>query len=201
MASIRSIHTAYLVVVGAVIFAIAAAFLLIQPLIGSITEIRTSIAETRATTAEREQFLQSVNRKIAELHLLRQHEQKLAVVLPETKREEDIVRIFHHSAAETGVVLNNIQNGSAGAQSNLNALRARGEAAGVPNSVGVMEYLTQGQGTYQQIRAFVDALEKSPRLATIKSIELARSQEDSNQLSVTLSAEFYVQIEESFTNP
>jgi Tfp pilus assembly protein PilO len=193
MAANPSLNTPYVVLSGTVLVAIAAFFLLFQPMVEEITNTQSEIRARELTLQEREQFLRTIDRKSTELQAHREHEQRLAVILPDEERIEDALRIIHNSSQVAGVAVERVTNNSGSVQARTSTQRARGEAVNLPDDVMPLSFSITFEGTYQQFRAFASELERAPRLMNISHINMSRTGEGAERLSGTMVIEFYTQ--------
>ena len=187
----QSLNMPYLLVAGAIVFAVIFGFSVINPAITTAFETRAAIEESRADLAEREAFLRTLDSKVAELEINREHETRLATILPREERMEDALRILHRAAEASGVQIEQITNNSDAVQAQSRARQSRGEVEALPDSVLPLSLNIASVSTYQSFRAFLTAIERTPRLMDVSSIVLQRSQEDPNILTGRISIEFY----------
>ncbi len=188
-----SLNMPYIVLSGVAITSVAIGFAFIRPVISDIRETQHQITEKESLLRERQQFLQNMDRKIAELQLNQQHEQRLRVVLPEEEAVEDVLRIIHQSAQTAGVIVQSVDNNSASVESHIQAQRARGEDLSIPASAVPLAFGIKLNGTYQQLRAFLAELERSPRLTDVTTITITRNEQDPLQLGIDMTLQFYRQ--------
>lgn len=186
-----SLTTAYLVLAGAVIAAVAMVVITIQPLVRDIGVVRGDISLARARLVEREDFLRTLDAKVAALARESQHERQLNVVLPVADEHQDVVRIIHQAGIASGGVVRQLNNISPGVQSNLNARRARGEEFALPGNVAPLGFSIDFAGSYQQLRVFLDQLVRAPRLLDIVSLEIRRSDQALDTVSAVMTVHFY----------
>ncbi|MEX1111870.1 MAG: hypothetical protein WEC84_00245, partial [Candidatus Andersenbacteria bacterium] len=192
MAATRSLNSAYIALSGAILIGVAIIFLLIRPLLSEIDITQAAIDTKEVELAEREGFLQTIDLKIAALRTQEEHEARLQVMLPAEERMEDALRILHEAAAGSGLVIDRASNVSAGLRSRFNAASARGEAIALPSKVQPLGFSLNVSASYQQLRAFLTSLERSPRLMDVLNISL-----DTAELVDTLGGQmeviFYMQ--------
>lgn len=174
MAAVSSLNRLYLLLTITILSAVAVMFVVVQPIVAEIRTIQQRTAEKQATLKEKESFLRSIDRKIALLESQVQHEQRLAVMIPDDQQIQDVLRIFHTAALEAGLVVTDIVNTSENAIAENNARKARGESVAVSSAVIPLSADLSFIGTYQQLRAFLTRLEVSPRLLDIARMELSR---------------------------
>lgn len=199
MAINTSLNTPYVVLTSVVIVAIAFLFAILQPLMDSINETRVSIESHTALVAEKERFLQSLDFKIAQLQSQRSVEQQLAIILPETERSQDILRVIDQYAKESGVTITTLTNNSSKATARTNADKARGESSIVPEGIEIITLQLNATGAYQQMRAFLAGLEKSPRIIDIKSIAMNRAPGQIGNVSASFTLQLYARAEEDIS--
>jgi Tfp pilus assembly protein PilO len=199
MATFGSLNTPYVILTGVVIVGIVFIFTILQPMVTSISQIRSETASQAALVQERRAFLRTTDRKIADLQLQDEHEQRLATMLPAAERLEDALRIVHQGEQATGLVLENIVNNSRSLQTQVNAKRARGETVTIPAKIIPLSFSIDYRGTYQQWRAFLTELERSPRLMDITSVTVKGSDQQTNQVSGQIAVMFYMQEVELIT--
>ena len=188
-----SLNTPYLVLSGVVIIAIVSVFFIFQPLVNDIGETREEIQRQSVAVQEREEFLRTIDRKLAELQGQQEHEQRLNVMLPVEDRVEDMLRIVHQSAQVAGVTVHTISDQSASAQSNINSQRARGEAVQSPTEVRSLALEMTYSGTYQQLRALLSEFEKSPRLINVTQLTIGRNDQATDSVTGSMQLVFYAQ--------
>lgn len=186
-----SLNAPYLVLTGVIIIGLAAIFTVYQPLVNDTLAIRKDAEAKSATLADREAFLRTLDQKIAALNGQTLHEQQLEVVLPADESVEDILRVIHQAAAASAATIESISNQSASVQGSLNAQRARGETVAMPAGVDILAFTLEFNGGYNQLRQFLTALEKSPRLIDITRIEITRNQQQLDVIDGQVSLRFY----------
>lgn len=191
MASRTGLGTAYLVLAGAVVVMLVSIFALLQPLVGSTQSLREENTRQAQHLAEREEFLRTLDSKIAALAAQAMHEQQLNVVLPAAEENKDVLRIIHQAQIASGGTVIGISNSSAGAQSALNARRARGEASVLPANIAPLAFEIEFTGSYQQLRVFLRELQRSPRLLDIMSLQIQRNAEVLDSITAKFTAQFY----------
>ncbi len=193
MAANSSVNTPYIVLSGVALLAIVVVFTILRPLLNNIGERRDSIVAQGALLLEREEFLRTVDRKLAALQVQPEQEDRLAIMLPTKERIEDALRILHQSGQTSGLVIDNIINNSSSIQSQLNSRRSRGEAVALPGSVIPLGASVKFNGTYQQLRSFITELERAPRLMDIMNIQINRNETAPDRISGEMVIQFYMQ--------
>lgn len=193
MATNSSINAPYVVLSGVSLVAIVVVFTVLRPLLAEIGDRRDKIVEQTVLLQDREEFLRTVDRKIASLQVQQEEEARLAVMLPEKERIEDALRIFHQTAQVSGLTIDTVINNSSSVQSQVNSRRARGESVAIPTNVIPLGVGLTINGTYQQLRAFITELEKTPRLMDIISITINRNETAPDQISGEMLLQFYMQ--------
>ncbi len=193
MAASTSINTAYIILSGVVIIAATAVFVVLRPLVQDIQTVRGDIEQNELILQEKEEFLKTIDRKLAALQAQQDQEKRLQVVLPTEQRVEDTLRILHDAAAKNGITIKTATNNSDNAQSQINAKRARGEIVNIPTGVTPLSLSVKYVGTYQQIRAFITEIEKSPRLMDIQQLDLKGDTQQADVIEGTMNVQFYMQ--------
>lgn len=186
-----SLNTPYIAITGAVVIAIVIVFTIFQPMLGTIQEVRDRKAAAQITLREKEDFLRNLDRKREELQIQRVHEERLNVMFPTSDAYDDAIRVISLAADGAGTVIQKIDDKSNGLQAELNARRSRGEAVAIPETVTPLAAVVDLVGTYQQLRAFLVNLEKSPRLMDVQKIEVQRLLNQPDQLGAKMTVQFY----------
>lgn len=187
-----SLNLPYLLLTGSVVVAAVFAFAVLQPALTSVQAVQADIAATTAQRAEREEFLRTLDSKLADLEVNREHELRLQTVLPADEQMEDALRILDRAAAASGLTLVSVTNTSHAVQSQARTQQARGGVVALPGTVAPLGVNVDLDGSYQGFRAFVAALERSPRLMDIDVITLQRNELELDRLSISLSIQFYM---------
>ncbi len=199
MATNASLNTPYIVLTGLVVVTIVVVFTVIQPLIGEVGEYQDQIASTQQKIGQQQEFLASIDRKFAQLQARTQDEERLAVMLPEAEEIEDALRVLHQAAQTSGVQLTQLQNNSRALRSQVNAKRARGQVVDLPVGVAPLSFVVDYNGTYQQLRALLTELERSPRLMDVIQINSSKNDTQADRITGEIVINFYRQ-ETSSTN-
>lgn len=187
----NSLTTPYLVVSGVIILALASVVAFIQPQVAQIGRLREDIAATRAQLTTRQEFLRTLDTKVAALARESQHEKQLNVVLPQAEEHADVVRLIHQAAVASDGAIQRLSNISANVQSVLNARRSRREAVALPQNVTPLGFEIEFAGSYQQLRVFLSQLSLAPRLLDITNLEVRRSAQAIDTIGATLIVHFY----------
>ncbi len=193
MATSSSLRLPYITLGGVAIGVIFLSFIVISPLISDINATRGDIRTKQLLLQEKEEYLRIIDRKIAQLKTQGEQEQHLEVVLPTENRMEDTLRILHEYANAAGIAIERVSNKSATLQATASTARARGNEEVIPTGVGVLAFNVEFNATYQQLRMFINTLEKSPRLVDTQSIKIVRNAEDQNVVKATMTIQFYRQ--------
>lgn len=193
MAASTSINTAYIILSGVVIIAAVAVFVVLRPLVQEVQTLRGEIQQNELVLQDKEEFLRTIDRKLAALQTQQDQEKRLQVVLPTEERIEDTLRVLHDAAARTGVTLKTVANDSASAQTVINSKKARGETVSIPSSVVPLLVNVKYVGTYQQIRAFITEVQKSPRLMDIQRLEMSGDSKQTDIIEGNMAVQFYMQ--------
>lgn len=191
MSTDASLNVPYFLLTGTVLVVGLTAFLVIRPALTRIGTAQDTIGERQIKLAERQSFLETIDRKLAELEAQGAQEENLSVILPTEERIEDALRVVHRSAEATGVVIRNISNDSLSTQNSLNAERARGESNTLPPDAAALSFTIELTSSYQQFRAFMKELERSPRLMDVTSVNL-QAAGDGN-IGGQMAVRFYMQ--------
>lgn len=186
-----SLSTPYLVLSGVIVISLAGIVAFLQPAVAGIQALRADNAATQVQLAERQAFLETLDRKVAALAREGQHERQLNVVLPVKERQEDVVRLVHQAQQVSGGTIQRISNISANVQGALNAQRARGEADRLAADVTPLGIEVEFRGSYQQLRVLMEQLVAAPRLLDIVSLEITRNEEVLDEIGVVLRMQFY----------
>lgn len=197
MANSSSINTPYLILSGICLLAIVVVFTVFRPLVNNIGSQRDKITEQKTVLQERQDFLRTIDRKTAALQMQADNESKLAAILPVGEHMEDALRIFYQGGQQSGISIESIINNSSSVQSQINARRARGDAVTVPTGVIPLAVNLRFSGAYQQLRAFINSLEHTPRLMDIMSLTLSRNEKVTDQVTGEAQVQFYMQSDKS----
>ncbi len=189
-----SLNAPYITLVGVVVIGIGMVFTVYQPLFAEISQGRQDVSTNIQTLQQKTAFLADLDVKKAYLQTQAAVESKLQAMLPVEDQAEDMVRIMHVYANESGGTLAAIQNSSTGAQENLKDERLRGDVVSLPSGVNILVFDVKYQGTYEQLRAFISKLQNSPRLVDVTAINISRQNAGSAGLEVQLVINFYSQV-------
>ena len=193
MASDTSLNLPYIIVTGAIIIAVIIIFIIIRPQLTAVSDTQDAIAEQTAVLQSREEFLRTIDRKVSELNSQQIHEERLSVMLPAEEQVADALRVIHRAAESSGASISSLVNASGAIQSQANANRARGGASSIPATVVPLGFTMEFGGTYQQFRAFITEIERSPRLMDIDTIQLSSSGAETEILNGQINVVFYMQ--------
>lgn len=197
MAVNTSLNTPYLVLTGVVVVAIAFLFVVLQPLMDSIATVKDTIRNDKVSLQEKQDFLKSLDLKMTQLRSQPDIERQLAAVVPETQRSQDIVRIIDQYAKEAGVTIAAVSNASSQTKAQANAKKARGDLNLVPEGLQVATFQVSVTGNYQQVRAFIAGLEKSPRIIDVTRITITNVVNQPENVSASLFIQLYARAEET----
>ena len=193
MALNTSINTPYLVLTGVVLVAIVFVFTVMQPQLDSITTLRHDITDNTNTLKTKQDFISSLSAKVQQLQAQPQAEQQLAVVVPQGDMTQDIVRVVSQYASQVGLVIIGVTNNSVAQQAQLDASIARGDVTSTPSDVRTLSFQVQTSGTYGQLRDFLKALEKSPRIIDVVHLSIKSTKDQTGQITATLDMQSYSQ--------
>lgn len=188
-----SVNTPYLLLTGVVLLAVVFLFTVLQPMMDDANALRSRIAEDRQELATKQDFLDTLNLKISQLDSQVQVEQQLSTVLPADDRNQDILRILNEYALQTGIVHKGITNNTSKTAAQTNAARSRGEIVSVPQGVETLAFQVVSDGSYEQMRAFIRLMEKSPRIADISHMELQEISGQPGNVHASMLVQFYTQ--------
>ncbi len=188
-----SLNTPYLLLTGAVIIAVVFLFVVLQPMMDNANEIRHGIAVDKATLQDKQDFYGSLNTKIAQLAGLATAERQLAVVLPETDRTQDIIRVINEYGTQAGITVVAVANNSSVSDAQASAQRARGEVINIPSGVRTLEFEVGATGGYEQVRLFLTLLGKSPRVIDVSGVSLKQLNGQPGQVTATIKMQLYSQ--------
>lgn len=186
-----SLNTPYIVITGTIVAAVVVIFTIFQPLLSDIQDVNNQISTTQSVVTEKENFLRGLDRKREELQVQRVHEDRLNVILPNDSGYDEVVRVISLSASNAGLTVQKVENKSSALQSAINGQRARGEAVSIPAGVTPIAAEVDVVGTYQQLRAFLSNLEKSPRLTDVTKISSKSNEVQPDQVNSKLIIQSY----------
>lgn len=181
----------YLLLAGEIIVAAAIVFIVFLPMTQEIQDQRRTRGTIEGMYNERRQFLETIDRKRGELERKQADEKLLAVALPTHDAMEDVTRLIYRAAQTSGATVGDLQNTSINEQRDVTAQRAQGEGPSLPEDVVPFGLEIEASGTYQQMRVFMDQLEKAARIIDVQALEMKRNSESSEVLSASLSLRFY----------
>lgn len=181
----------YLILAGVIVIGIVIAFAVIRPQIDTLLATRETVRELERELAERQAFLRSVDRKTAELQTHQALEHELQVVMPDEAQFDSILRVVDRSAAAGGAAVISVDNTTQKVEATLRTRLLRTNQGGLPADIRPIGFNVSVSGTYQQLRQFIDAMEKSIRLADVTSIEVTRNEQNVEQLTLDASVRAY----------
>lgn len=187
----HSLKLPYLAITGSLIVAFGLVVAVLQPLWGEISALTEEREAQEAVQAQRQAFLQTLDRKKAELRVQAGREQELAVSLPEDQAVDDILRTIARLTDRVGLVVTRTSNQSDETVREYRAQVERGIATELPAGIVPLGATLTVQGSYAQFRAFLDQLERSPRLIDVASITMKRSDAEADGLTIDLRFTFY----------
>lgn len=187
------LSAAYLILAGEAIIGVIVLFVVLLPLQRQIQADRTQVKELSAAVTERENFLETIDEKQRSLDQKKSDELLLAVALPTDNAIDDSIRVLHTAANVSGLSISSIQNTSANELRSVTSRRAQGQAISLPENIVPLGLDVDVEGTYQQIRVFLEQIENAPRLMDIMSIEMSRPQDEVEILGANFSIRLYQQ--------
>lgn len=186
-----SLNTPYIVITGTIVAAVVVLFTILQPLLSEIQDINNRVATTQSVVKEKANFLSGLDRKREELQIQRVHEDRLNVILPADSGYDEVVRVISLASSNAGLTVQKVENKSSAVQSAINGQRARGETVSIPAGVTPIAAEVEVGGTYQQMRAFLGNLEKSPRLTDVTKISAKINEAQPDQIVSQLVIQSY----------
>lgn len=188
-----SLNAPYLSLTGAIVVAVVFLFVVLQPMMDDANTIRHTIAADQETLRDKQAFLSSLDAKMQQLQALSDVESQMAAVLPETDRNEDIIRVFHEYATQSGLTIVSVVNNSSTTDAQASAALARGDANEVPAGVKTLSFEVGTSGSYEQLRLFLTLLGKSPRIIDVKGVVLKQVSLQPGQVTATITMQLYSQ--------
>ena len=188
-----SLNTPYIFLTGVVLIAVVFLFIVLRPMMDEVNSLKQTIAEDTKTLENKQTFLDSLGVKIQQLAALGEVEKQMATVLPETERTQDVIRILHEYATQSGITINGISNNSVSSEDGANAARARGNTLGIPVNLKTLEFNVNVVGSYEQVRLFIKLIENSPRIVDVKSIGMQQDSAQPGQVTSTIVMNLYSQ--------
>lgn len=186
----KSLNLPYVLLFGVILITMFIAGALVRPSILNAMQVKKDLAVAEQELTKQRNFLKSIDSRLAELQTNQEYERQLNVVLPQGDEIEDALRIVHRAGSEAGVLITSVENSSKGEQTVYKSLVVKGEA-GLPTGVLPVGVIVEVKGTYQQVRMFIDKLEKSPRIMDITSIDLRKNEQTPDQVNGELKVRFY----------
>jgi Tfp pilus assembly protein PilO len=154
--------------------------------------------ERVATELElKQQFLRSLDDRLAELAALPEDETLLGLAFPDAHDTKTVLVVLQEVVKNAGGLMKSVSEPKALSK----VKQARAETAKkVPKDLGVLEFQAKVVGSYAAVRNILRALERSPRFMDVQNIELtslARGSEGevSDMLELKLTIWTYVQKE------
>ena len=187
----HSLKLPYLAITGALIVALGLSVAVLGPLWGEINALGAQRAAQEVVQAEQQALLQTLDRKKAELRVQADREQELAVSLPEDEAVDDILRTIARLTDRIGLVVSKASNQSDQTAREYRAQAERGVVSELPAGIVPLGATLTLQGSYAQFRAFLDQLERSPRLIDVVSMHMKSSDTDTESLTIDVRFTFY----------
>lgn len=186
-----SLNLPYLLLSGSILIGIIVSFVIVRPQYLAWRATSATIVTTQEKITERRTFLLTIDRKKVQLQGEGVHEKQLAVVLPADESLDDVARILHTTGEAAGLIITRINNNGEGERARIRSLRARGEVGDIPVNVEPIGIEVQLSGNYQQVRQFIERLERAPRLMDITSLKITRNATNLELLNVDLRLRIY----------
>jgi Tfp pilus assembly protein PilO len=181
----------YLMLTAEIVAFTVITFLIFLPLVSNTRTAQGERAVLESRLTERQHFLQSLDRKRLALEQKSSDEELLAVALPTDDAFESVLRLLHRGADASGTIINDVRNTSNLEQRLTTTQRAQGEAVNLPSSALALGAEISASGTYQQLRVFLEQIERSPRLMDITELALRRPENQSDILEMLIKIRFY----------
>jgi Tfp pilus assembly protein PilO len=188
-----SLNTPYLFLTGVILIAVVFLFVVMQPMMDNANTIRHTIAADQETLKDKEKFLSSLDAKMQQLQALADVERQMAAVLPESERNQDVLRVVYEYATQAGITIVSVANNSPTSDAQANAARARGEVGQVPDGVKTLAFDLGISGSYEQLRLFLTLLGRSPRVIDVAGLSLKGVTAQPGQVTATLMLQLYSQ--------
>lgn len=186
----NSLNIPYIVLSGTVLIGIVLTIAVYQPMASETVQLRSQVEEKDINLKDRQEHLRGIQNRISALNSHSEHENRLNVVLPNDDSVEDVLRIMHVAAQDSGGQITNISDQSSDAQSKVSEQQVRGEAADISSSVIPLAFDVSFEGTYRELRVFLEKMEQAPRLMDIVSVNMVKSGEG-EILSSNMKIRFY----------
>lgn len=187
----QSLNLPYLLLAGTVVIGIMVASFIFRPQWQDWQAQQEQLRTVEERLANRRDFLLAVDRKKTQLAQQAEAERQLAVVLPADPALDDMTRIVNRAGQASGIVIDSIANVSTSEQSSFLAAQERAQDTSLSVGVVPLAFTLKVRGTYQQMRAFHEQLEKSPRLVDVVSLNYERNSTQPDQVVVTMRLRFY----------
>jgi len=191
MSSRPLVNTAYLILVGEVLVAAIIVFTVFVPSVKNIQADRLALSETNAELAERTRFLESIDRKRVALDQNQTDEQLLAVALPVDDDIDTVTRLLYQAAQTSGATINTILNNSSQIERTETTRQVQGEGSSVPAQIQPLGVEIKLSSNYQQLRVFLEEIEKSARLMDVTSLAIKSLENQPDALEADLDIHFY----------
>jgi Tfp pilus assembly protein PilO len=188
-----SLNTPYVVLTGVVLISVVFLFVVLRPMMDEVNSLRQTIAEDQEALKHKQTFLNSLDSKIRQLATLADVEKQMLTVLPENERMQDVIRILHEYANQSGITINIVTNNSTSSEAEANAAQARGDALNLPNALRTLQFEVNIIGSYEQVRTFTKLIENSPRIVDIRNVKMTQVSNQPGQANATLVMNLYSQ--------
>ncbi len=188
-----SLNTPYLFLTGVIIIAVVFLFVILQPMMDDANSIRHTIAADKEVLKDKENFLSSLDAKMQQLQALSDVEGQMAAVLPETDRNQDIIRVLHEYATQSGLTVVSVSNDSSVSEAQANAARARGAISNIPSGIRTLSFGVGVTGSYEQVRLFLTLIGKSPRIIDVTGVAFKQVPLQPGQVTASIMMQLYSQ--------
>ncbi len=187
----ESLNLPYLVLIGVVSLTIIVSFLVYKDQVQQWQTKKAEIVKVSTQLQERQNFLQSIDQKSAQLRANAGAEQELSVLLPTDESFDDVLRIIDRQGAAAAVFVQKVENTTPSTQSAIRISQALGDTNDIPDTLTVHGVTMNVQGSYQQIRQFMSLMENAVRFMDISGLNLTQVKDRGDIVDGVLTANFY----------
>lgn len=158
------------------------------PAWSALRAARGHLQERTTERTQREEFLANIDARTGDLKTYERDARALGVTFPETKAPADLAAIFHALSVRNGVLIESLSepkvrkvsvpSPTASPPAAGDDFVARPEEPGgsapreTSPSTRAYEFSLSGRGTYAQVRAFIQDIERSLRLFDLPTVDI-----------------------------
>lgn len=157
----KSLVISYLTLSAAAVFAVVVAMAVLWPMYQEIQIVEAEVATGRSELGEQKGRLNNLDQLIVSLNSNRGSEDLLAIMIPEGDSFNDFIRIIGRYGDVSGVTVGDINNRSSDQS-----------VPGLPEEIGLQQASFSVSGPYNQVRQFLELVERSPRIIDVRSLEI-----------------------------